>query len=456
MTTNQAPERSPFGGPGSALGMCYNRWVQEHRTVASPEERRRAYEQARLALARMRVGSDRTLLQVLQTSMELAADALDVERAGVWLLVNERRALRCVDVYERAKGQHSEGTLLQAADFPAYFRALEERTNVPAGDARTDPLTHELRRAYLEPLGIVAMLDAPIFQNGQMIGVVCHEHLNTPREWTAEERDFAVSVADGVALRIESAARLTAEGRLLSNASESAQLSKMEALGRLAAGVAHDFNNMLAVVLAHANRIPTLPEVTPRVAEAAHEIEEAARRGAALAQELLAFGRERAREPRVLDVVRATEEFTSLLQTAVGSQHELRITRTGPSGRVLIDRSQLERLLLNLCMNARDAMPGGGCIQVDVGEARVADAASRGGVYMMLVVSDEGVGMDEAVQSRLFEPFFTTKPAGKGTGLGLSIVYKIVERCGGFIRVESAPGRGTRIRVYLPRIAAEG
>ena len=229
----------------------------------------------------------------------------------------------------------------------------------------------------------------------------------------------------------------------------------MEALGRLAAGVAHDFNNMLAVVLAHTNRITTLSGVTPDAVESAREIEEAARRGAALAQELLAFGRERAREPRVLDVD-ATEAVHSLLQSAVGSRHELRITRSGPSGRVLIDRSQLERLLLNLCVNARDAMPGGGRIQIAIGEARVADAPGGDGVYVMLSVSDDGVGMDEAVQSRLFEPFYTTKPAGKGTGLGLSIVYKIVERCGGFIHVESAPGRGTRFRIYLPRIASDG
>jgi signal transduction histidine kinase len=378
-----------------------------------------------------------------------------VERAGVWLLVNEGRALRCFDVFERSKAQHSEGALLQAEDFPAYFAALEQRTNVPAEDARTNPLTSELSSAYLEPLGIVAMLDAPIFQNGKLIGVVCHEHLHTPREWTQEERDFASTVADGVAQRLETAARLEAESRLVNNAEELAELSKMEALGRLAAGVAHDFNNMLAVILAHASRIPTLPEVTPRVAEAAREIEEAARRGAAFAQELLAFGRERAREPRVLDVARATEEFTSLLQTAVGSKHELRITRTGASGRVLIDRSQLERMLLNLCVNARDAMPGGGCIQVGIGEARVGDAPGGDGVYVMLTVSDAGIGMDEAVRSRLFEPFFTTKPSGRGTGLGLSIVYKIVERCGGFIHVESAPGRGSTFRVYLPRIATE-
>jgi signal transduction histidine kinase len=403
----------------------------------------------------MRVGGDRTLLQVLQASMEVAANTLHVERAGVWLLVNEGRALRCFDVFERSKAQHSEGALLQAEDFPAYFAALEQRTNVPAQDARTNPLTSELSSAYLEPLGIVAMLDAPIFQNGKLTGVVCHEHLHTPREWTQEERDFASTVADGVAQRIETAARIEAESRLVNNAEELAELSKMEALGTLAAGVAHDFNNMLSVVLAHANRIATLPDATPRIAESAREIEEAARRGAALAQELLTFGRERAREPRALDVVRATEEFTGLLQTAIGTKHQLRIARTGPSGRVLIDRSQLERLLLNLCVNARDAMPGGGSIHVGVGEARVGDAPGGDGVYVLLTVSDTGIGMDEAVQSRLFEPFFTTKPAGKGTGLGLSIVYKIVERCGGFIHVDSAPGRGTRFHVYLPRIASE-
>ena len=133
----------------------------------------------------------------------------------------------------------------------------------------------------------------------------------------------------------------------------------------------------------------------------------------------------------------------------------MRISRTGPTGRVLIDRAQLERLLLNLCVNARDAMPDGGRIEIAVSDARVGAEAEAPGVYVMLSVADDGVGMDEELQAHVFEPFFTTKPEGKGTGLGLSIVYRIVERCGGFIHVESAPARGTTFRVYLPRVATE-
>jgi signal transduction histidine kinase len=429
--------------------------VPEHRTAAGLEEQRRAFEQARLEIARMRVDGGHTLLQVLQQAMELASRTLAVERAGVWLLVNEGRTLRCFDVYERSKAQHSEGTLLQASDFPAYFKALEERTNVPAADARTDPLTHELRRAYLEPLGIVSMLDAPIFRNGQVVGVVCHEHVGAPREWTSEERAFVSSVADGVALRLETSARAEAESRLLAHEAHLAEFSKMEALGRLAAGVAHDFNNMLAIVLSHASRIGALSEATDRIRTGAHQIEEAAHRGAALARELLSFGRERPHEPCVLDVGRATEEFADLLQRAVGDEHELRVERAERTGRVMIDRTQLERLLLNLCVNARDAMPSGGPIRIGVAETRVAAESDAPGVYVLLSVSDQGVGMDEKVRAHAFEPFFTTKPEGKGTGLGLSIVYKIVERCGGFIHIDSEPGRGTTFRVYLPRVAAE-
>jgi len=434
--------------------MCYNRFVPESPTVASVEATRRAFEQARLQVARMRVEGGHGVRQVLQEQMEIAARTLGVERVGVWLLVNEGEALRCFELYETWNGQHSEGVLLQAADFPSYFRALHERASLPAGDARENPITAELRAAYLEPLGILSLLDAPIFRNGRVIGVVCHEETGTRREWTAEERDFASAMADGVALRIESAAREEAETRLLAHQAHLAELSKMEALGRLAAGVAHDFNNMLSVVLAHAARMAELPEATPRIAESAREIEEAARRSAALAQELLAFGRERALEPRVLDVARAVEAFAGLLRTAVGKAHELQISRSGPSGRVLIDRSQLERLLLNLCVNARDAMPEGGCITIDVSEARVGEE-DRAGAYVLLQVTDQGVGMDEEVRAHAFEPFYTTKPDGKGTGLGLPIVYKIVERCGGFIHVESAPSRGTTFRVYLPRVAGD-
>jgi two-component system, cell cycle sensor histidine kinase and response regulator CckA len=416
---------------------------------------RRAYETARLRMARMRVAGGDALGEFFAQALKVAADTLSVDRAGVWLFVDERRALRCFDLYERAKDQHSEGVVLHAADFPTYFRALEERRDIPAGEARTDPLTDELREAYLEPLGIVSMLDAPIFCDGQVIGVVCHEHRGAPRQWTAEDRDFAGSVADQVAVKLEAAARGDAEARLRSQETHWLEAHKMEALGRLAAGAAHDFRNVLTVIVGYVAELRREEKVSPRVAVAAREIGAAAERGVALAKELLGFGREEARATRVVDVAEVVESPAGMLRAAAGPSHPVAIFAAPAPGRVFIDRSQLERVVLNLVLNARDAMPDGGTIEVSVLEAAVADGAGTPGVYVVLEVADAGVGMDEATRGRIFEPFFTTKPTGRGTGIGLSVVYRVADRCGGFVHVDSEPGRGTRMRVYLPRVAAE-
>jgi signal transduction histidine kinase len=414
----------------------------------------RDYEVARLRMARTRVAGGASLHAVLQEACGLAARTLGVDRVGIWLLVDDGRALRCFHCYERSKDQHSEGAVLRAADFPNYFRALEERRDIPAARALENPMTHELSQAYLQPLGIVSMLDAPIYREGRVVGVVCHEHAK-PRDWSTEDRDFAGSVADRVAAHLDEAAREAAEARLRTLEAHSLEASKMEALGRLAAGVAHDFRNILSVVVGFAHEIRRDAHVSERVAHAAREIEEAAGRGASLSRELLGFGREEARTPRVIDVAEVVEGMAAMMRTAIGRSHELAIRCDHPLGRVLIDRSQLERTLLNLVLNARDAMAAGGTVAVSVSEARVTDGPGAAGVYVVLEVADTGIGMDEVTRERIFEPFFTTKPSGKGNGIGLSVVYRVVERAGGFLHVESELGRGTRMRVYLPRVAAQ-
>jgi signal transduction histidine kinase len=417
---------------------------------------RRAYEVARLRMARMRVVGGDVLGEFLSQALQVAAETLSVDRAGVWLFVDERRALRCFHLYERSKAQHSEGAVLRAADFPTYFRALEERRDIPADSAASHPLTQELREAYLEPLGIVSMLDAPIFRDGQVVGVVCHEHRGAPRQWTAEERDFAGSVADQVALKLEAAARGEAEARMRAHETQWLESHRMEALGRLAADVAHDFRNVLSVIVGYAHELRREGKTSPRVATAAREIGAAAERGVALAKELLGFGREEARATRVIDVGEVIESLAGMLRAAAGPDHPVAIFAARTAGRVLLDRSQLERVVLNLVMNARDAMPSGGTIEVSVLETAVEDGAGAPGVFVVVEVADSGIGMDEATRAHIFEPFFTTKPAGHGTGIGLSFVYRVADRCGGFVHADSAPGRGTRMRVYLPRVAAEG
>jgi signal transduction histidine kinase len=413
-----------------------------------------AYEAARLHLARMSVAGCATLRAALQEATSLAARTLEVDRVGIWLFVEERRAIRCFDVYERGKDEHSEGALLCAADFPRYFRTLEERREVAADHAREDPATGELRSAYLEPLGIVSMLDAPIFRGGEVVGVVCHEH-RSPRTWTPRERAFAGSVADRVAAHLEEAAREAAEARLRTLESQADQARKMEALGRLAAGVAHDFRNVLAVVIALGHELEQERGLSERGRRALREIDKAARRGEAMTAELTSVGREEGLAPRVLDAGELLESLLESLRAAIGKSHSLALRVARPLGRVLIDSSQLERAVLNLVLNARDAMPVGGEIGVASFESRVSDGPGPPGVYVVIEVADTGTGIDEATRARLFEPFFTTK--GKdGRGIGLAVVYRAVERAGGFIHVESEPGRGTRMRIYLPRVATEG
>lgn len=414
----------------------------------------RAYEAARLRLARMRVDGGATMAETLAEIAGTAARTLGVDRVGVWLLIDDRRAIRCYHLYERARDQHSEGAVLRSEDFPAYFRALEERRAIPAADAREDPFTQELGTAYLEPLGIVSLLDAPIYREGRVIGVVCHES-QTPRAWTAQERDFAASVADRVAAAFEEAARRDAEDRARVLEAAALEAGRHEALGRLAAGIAHDFRNVLSVIVGFAHELRRAGAGLPqRALDATAEIERAAQRGVDLARDLVGLGREEAQPTRVLDVAEVVQGMAAMLRTALGRLHPAEVHADRPAGRVLADRTQLERVILNLALNARDAMPDGGPVTITLDEACLRDGEAEGaaGVYVVIEVADTGIGMDAATRAHLFEPYFTTKP--DGTGLGLAVVRRIVERCGGFLHVDSEPARGTRVRVYLPRVAA--
>ena len=235
---------------------------------------------------------------------------------------------------------------------------------------------------------------------------------------------------------------------------------KMEAIGRLAGGVAHDFNNLLTSVLINSDLAAArLPPGDP-VREDLKEIRRATTRAASLTSQLLAFGRKQAVEPRVLNLGGLIGETQQMLERLVGETIRFTARVDPAAGSVCADPGQLEQVLLNLVVNARDAMPNGGTLTVGVADQDVAPGfASQHlglppGPYVVLDVTDTGVGMDAATQSQIFEPFFTTKERGKGTGLGLAMVYGIVRQSNGAIGVESAPGRGTRFEVFLPRVAA--
>jgi len=234
------------------------------------------------------------------------------------------------------------------------------------------------------------------------------------------------------------------------------QAQKMEAIGRLAGGVAHDFNNLLAAIMGHGELLLRRLEPNQPHHRHAEAIQKAAARGALLTRQLLAFSRKEVLAPSVLDIQLVVAEVEEMLRRLIGEHIELVIVLGERPVHVRADRGQLEQVIMNLAVNARDAMVDGGVLTVEVSTVEVEEGREGGppgsGRFVTIAVTDTGCGMDTATAARIFEPFFTTKEQGKGTGLGLSTVYGIVEQSGGSIAVDSLPGRGTTFTVYLPRL----
>lgn len=239
------------------------------------------------------------------------------------------------------------------------------------------------------------------------------------------------------------------------------QAQKMEAIGRLAGGVAHDFNNLLTTIVGYVDLMSERLDADNPTARHVREIRKATDRATALTRQLLALSRKQFLRPTVLDLNEAVSGMLQMLPRVIGEHIETTV-RLGESLKpIKADPSQIEQVLLNLVLNARDAMPMGGHLTIetanvslDEGEIDEGGLTARPGEYVMLVISDTGVGMDAATRARVFEPFFTTKPKGKGTGLGLATVYGIIDQSGGSITVDTAPGHGTIIRIYLPVTSA--
>lgn len=269
---------------------------------------------------------------------------------------------------------------------------------------------------------------------------------------------YPIQDANGLTVGVSSVARDVTESKNLGEMLRQSQ--KMEAVGQLAGGVAHDFNNLLGVILGYTGL--TLDRLSPRDPScgAIQEIQKAAERAALLTRQLLAFSRKQVLQPKLLDVNTVVAGTEKLLQRLIGEHIELRVIPDPALAHVKADAGQLEQIIMNLAVNARDAMPTGGKLTIETSNVEIDNAyveahpGAQSGPHVKLAVSDTGFGMDASTRVRIFEPFFTTKEFGKGTGLGLSTVYGIVKQSGGSIWVYSEVGLGTTFKIYLPSVAA--
>lgn len=274
--------------------------------------------------------------------------------------------------------------------------------------------------------------------------------------WGIPLRDKAGNVTGATGVGVDVTERVLAEKALKRSQELLLQAQKLEAIGRLAGGIAHDFNNLLAVITSYSDMLAlNLNEQDP-LREDVAEIQKAATRATSLTRQLLAFSRKQVQSLQLINLNDVISDMNKLLLRLIGEQIKLVVQPEPDLAPVQADQTQLEQVLLNLVVNARDAMPDGGTLtiqteNVSVGEScRQRNPVARPGSYVCLTIRDTGHGMDKEIQTHVFEPFFTTKEEGKGTGLGLATVYGIVNQSGGFISLSSRPGKGTTFRIYLP------
>jgi signal transduction histidine kinase len=316
-----------------------------------------------------------------------------------------------------------------------YLKAIEGRRTIAAG---FDEDPRMPRSALITPMAVMGRIVGTVEVQSLDLGAYTAEHVISMR--------MAASLA-GVAIEN---VRLIERER--SQQEHMRQAQKMEAIGRLAGGVAHDFNNLLTVINGYSEILLKSLPPDSSVRTVLEQIGRAGIRGASLTRQLLAFSRQQMLQPVFLDLNVAVAEMDRMLRRLIGDDIEL-VTLLRGAGRVKADPGQIEQLIMNLAVNARDAMPDGGTLIIETANSRLTGTPTGplfGGEYVVLTVTDTGCGMNEETMSHIFEPFFTTKLEGKGTGLGLATVYGIVKQSHGHVSVESVPGKGTSFRICFP------
>jgi signal transduction histidine kinase len=377
------------------------------------------------------------------------ASALDVERVSIWFFDDDKTQIVCADLYEKSNHKHSTGGVIKAKHYPIYFAAIGEGRVIAAHDAVNDPRTSEFAGAYLKPLNISAMLDAPIHLRGELVGIICHEHIGAHRLWSTSEMVFGASMADYVALSMEANDRAHAEQALRREIESRASKERLAALGEMSAVVAHEVRNPIGAIY---NTIACLRRIIADVdgaSELLDILDEEAQRIADLSSNLLDVA-------RPVDVRIEPVKVDAVLRSAIAAaQSGSRSSQNDLSFEVQIpempssrcDPRLLRRIVVNLMDNAVESATQGTSIRFN------ARYDERGNV-LSLLLSNQAKKIDKDTLERMFDPFFTTKSVG--SGLGLAIVQRLVEVLGGQIEIVQENMRvNASVRIPLNGSAAE-
>jgi len=398
-------------------------------------------------LSELSVIDRRQLRDAFAIIAHAAADALGVGRVSLWRYQESRLAMVCVAAWHQGTLVEDQ-TVISASTHPTYWAALHAGRTLPIADALHDPALIEFRDEYVRPLNIGAMLDSSIRVEGDTCGIVCVEHLGSSRLWTALERTFVASLGDRLGLVV-----LLDEQRRLENAL--AQAHKMEALGLMAGGLAHDFNNVISLVLNSAELAQVAVDDGDDPSEDLAVIRNAATRAAGMTRRLLTIARRKAMAFESIELNAMVSEFGPIARRLMPSNVQLQLSLPPGDMRVSADRAFVDQALLNLVTNAVQAMPDGGTVTIEVALDAHRPPHTFGetlphGPLVRLTVRDTGEGIDAALLPRVFDPFFTTKHAAGGTGLGLAVVYGGMRQHGGAVAVASTPKRGSTFSLLFP------
>jgi len=425
---------------------------QAEAALRTANERYARQEAALTKLTKSYVSAPDDFTDIVRGMTEVVANTLSVALVAVWRHDETGTVTRCQDLFTWPDGTHREGLSLSQDACPVYFKALTGAEVIAVTNARSDPRTSELAEPLLVPYGITSVMCVPIRSRGATVGVLSCKHVGELRRWMPDEQAFALAVANLLSTQIAQAERQRLELELR-------QAQKLEAIGRLAGGVAHDFNNILTVILGRAEEVASDERVPSDLRDSVSDLSQNAQRATALTRQLLAFSRRQAIEVRDVDLNSVVANVTRLLHRVLGEDIAVTFAYSEQPLAVRADPGMIEQVLLNLAVNARDAMPDGGRLSIDTSfvdpSGTEPSRTGSAGNWACLRVKDNGAGIAPEHLPHIFEPFFTTKDIGKGTGLGLATTYGIVQQHGGWIEVDSETGRGTEFRVFFPRVGTE-